>query len=373
MRERAHGENWRGSLTLTEPPFRSSLRGGPYPRPHVAIGTGQPQPSSHSNSRPRTGSLHCPPLRAHSRAPLRAGEEATPPPPGAPVNAPRARVWSWPLVPHPTCPSPTQRRARSRRLEWRHPADGGGVGGRSGSAQGPAPLPVPLDGSAPGLAPEPGCPPLGDGDSSPHVSTHARRIPTRDPPRPGLGARDPGNQPAGTRVRGERARPRSGPSTASHTRRRGAEHPRPGPPQPPGPASCHLRGPTSAPLAPAPDRTGAGCVRGRPGHSPRSAAAAALASPPRRAPRCRRASARRAPPPAPERTGSGSPSRPAWPLHRAHAAASAGPPACAGPGSSPAGGAMGPHRAPGTAPRQPARRAHQPHTVPLLQDAAVTL
>lgn len=204
MRERAHGENWRGSLTLTEPPFRSSLRGGPYPRPHVAIGTGQPQPSSRSNSRPRTGSLHCPPLRAHSRAPLRAGEEATPPPPGAPVNAPRARVWSWPLVPHPTCPSPTQRRAPSRRLEWRHPADGGGVGGRSGSAQGPAPLPVPLDGSAPGLAPEPGCPPLGDGDSSPHVSTHARRIPTRDRPR-GSGPRQPARRD--TCARGARPSP----------------------------------------------------------------------------------------------------------------------------------------------------------------------
>lgn len=155
-----------------------------------------------------------------------------------------------------------------------------------------AQLPVSLEGVRTGPGP-PRCPPPGDGDSSqarvpirpagPHVCPPYGRASVPWPPAPV-------SYPAGTRVRGERARHRPGPSTASHTPAAAGR-------------SIRRRGPRRSRLvradvtshsrrgAPRPRSRAALGWAPRMGAAPRAltarsaaAAAAALASPPRRAP-----------------------------------------------------------------------------------------
>lgn len=146
-----------------------------------------------------------------------------------------------------------------------------------------------------------------------------------------------------------------------------------GPPRPPGPSSGHLPGRLRRPSPPQPGRTGVGSVQGRPGHSPRSAAAA-LASPPA----VRPAAAVRPPGALRPRPGAHGLRRPLaagvatapWPTPRPLPAplrgrdpgsSPAGPAGGRGAGKGcPAGGAMGPRRARGSGPLQPTGRVHKP-------------
>lgn len=263
MRERAlSGENWRGILTLN-PPSRASLRGGPCPTSHVAKGTGQPQPSSDSNSRPRC---------AHSQAPLRAGEQATAQLPGAPGKLPQmtprsphprqemGRGSGEGLVPHPTCPVPDPQEARSVPRAGEAPPRGQrrrrrGCGLRAGAGA----LPVPLDRSHRAGA-RAGLPLARRWRLQPRTCPHTSGVfPRVTPPRPGLGAPAAGKPPRrDTCARGARPSPLGAehglPHPAAGTRASAGR----GPPRPPGPAGRHLPGPTSAPLAPAagPQRSG---------------------------------------------------------------------------------------------------------------------